>query len=358
MDFKIRYVKFKERLNKWTSLGHQKIKPLYNRIKLSINNTKESELLAKGQDGLAVAVHQLSILLNAALATQWVKGLEEWFTRFNISKDIYDKAIDANFHIGGSRFHHLVDGNHTILGAVKAAVEASPNDSNLTAIFNAFEHLFRDMCSKSGISPFLHVTKDQLDQIAAFTHLPKTWLNDFLTFNSAEVLGAAVAVLAVVFSWGKSECGRFAEYAGTFGITSIISANPLLGLISLVCLAKAFVMVNQKENIKEKKHEIMESLTKGTVTPSIVIAISGILGGPAYIGVVVGIIVAIIVRKKIDDKEFMTQIKTYLEKQYEEIVKPTLAELQDNLKSTIESVAVRIKVHAPLKSIPSFKKAA
>jgi hypothetical protein len=40
--------------------------------------------------------------------------------KFNKNFDEYDAAIDAIYnktHIGGSRYHHLIDGQHDIFGA-------------------------------------------------------------------------------------------------------------------------------------------------------------------------------------------------------------------------------------------------
>ena len=79
-----------------------------------------------------------SVWVNAILSTEFVKGIEQWFTRFNVNKDIYDSAIDSVYnatHVGGSQLHHIVVGQHTIWGAFKAAKDA---------LLHAWTYSYRD----------------------------------------------------------------------------------------------------------------------------------------------------------------------------------------------------------------------
>ena len=260
-------------------------------------------LIAQAKNGQKTITVDTSVWVNAILAPkEFVKLIEDWFTRFNINKDIYDTAIDSARHIGGSKLHHLIDGQHTVWDAFKAAKDASPEDTFFQEVTNTAEHLIRDMCSKSGISPFFCFTKDSYDKFASFSHIPREWLRDVLTFNTAELIGASVATVALVFGWSKMQSKQFAEYAGALGISAIVSANPLLGLVVIISTARAFTVAKKEKGFEKIKLGLAKSALKGTITPSIVISLSALIGGPVYIGLILGIIVAILVRKKIDDK--------------------------------------------------------
>jgi hypothetical protein len=66
----------------------------------------------------------------AVLATDFAGDVASWFAdKFNKNSNVYDTAIDAVYnrsHVGGSGLHHIVDGNHSIWGALKAALCAVP----------------------------------------------------------------------------------------------------------------------------------------------------------------------------------------------------------------------------------------
>lgn len=287
-----------------------------------------------------------SIWVNAVLSTEFVKGIEQWFTRFNVNKDMYDTAIDSVYnttHVGGSGLHHIVDGQHSIWGAFKAAKSASPTDIDFQAFANSTEHLTRDMCSVSGINPFLNITKGQFDKVASFTHIPKKWLADALTFNAAELIGTAIATLALVFGWSKLDSKQFAEYAGGLGVAAIVSANPLLGLVVIISAARAFTLTKKNKAIEEGKLKLAKSALKGTVVPSIVIFMSVIIGGPVYIGLILGIIVAVLVRKKMDDKKLIEGLRVFLKAYCLDFIKPKARFLGDLIKETYAKSYNKIK---------------
>ena len=88
-------------------------------------------LLSTTQGLLASA---LSTDLNA-LVQNMVKG----------SATIYDKAMDAEYlasHIGGGN-HRMFDGGHTMLGAIEAIRDASPDDTIIEEAMGFLESIFR-----------------------------------------------------------------------------------------------------------------------------------------------------------------------------------------------------------------------
>ncbi|MCJ7987948.1 hypothetical protein MUB16_35450 [Priestia sp. OVL9] len=147
---------------------------------------------------------KIPIAIDAGLVTG-SHSLSQWMAhKFNQNFDQYDRAIDAVYndtHIGGSRLHHLLDGQHDILGAFKAVQNVKADDSFVTEFLQAGEHLLRDTSSVSGINPFVSFTQDQFNQIAEIAKnfgISKLFLSDALTVNGSELLGGTVAILSTL----------------------------------------------------------------------------------------------------------------------------------------------------------------
>ena len=71
-------------------------------------------------------------------------------------------------------------------------------------------------------------------------NIPKGWFYDLNTYDAAELLGGAVGAVALTFSWNRAQTATFARLVGGMGLSAAISANPLLLIVTVVSLAKAF----------------------------------------------------------------------------------------------------------------------
>jgi len=178
-------------------------------------------------------------------------SLSQWFAQvFNKNLDLYDKAIDSVYlktHIGGSLYHHLVDGQHTLLGAIRAVGEVSPDDGLLREVYEAVEHLFADLCSVSGINPFFSLSPETLDSMAKVLRplgITKMYIADALTANAVELLGAIAAILIFTVGRSKMSSDRTAQLLGSILTVTIASANPVL----LPVFAWQLISILRKEN--------------------------------------------------------------------------------------------------------------
>ena len=91
--------------------------------------------------------------------------------------------------------------------------------------------------------------------------------------------------------------------------------------------------------------KLAKSALKGTVVPSIVIFMSVIIGGPVYVGLILGIIVAVLVRKKMDDKKFIEGFRVFLKAYCLDFIKPKARFLCNVIKET------HIKSYSKIKRI-------
>lgn len=216
--------------------------------------------------------------------------------KFNHNFDAYDDAIDAVYKAGeggSSAFHHLVDGQHSILGALQAVKGVSPDDSLLREIYEAGEHLVRDLCSVSGINPIFSISQDTFNSIASSVaplHISKTYLVDALTVNGSEVLGGTLAILAVLL--GRKSLGneRMAELGGSLASATVLAGNPLLLPIAAYPLYKCY------KSGEISRAQFLYRAGKGALVTGLVYGTSIVIGGPVWVGLAAGLAVAIAVR--------------------------------------------------------------
>ena len=97
----------------------------------------------------------------------------------------------------------------------------------------------------------------------------------------------------MAMNWNKNDRERFADYAVSLGIVAGFSANPLLGIVALVSLAKA--LDGKKDKIAYT--ELLKGVLRGGAGTGLLLTASSAISGPAWIGVIVGLILAIYARK-------------------------------------------------------------
>ena len=219
------------------------------------------------------------------------------------SATIYDKAMDANYldpllkpDLGGS-YHRLFDGGHTISGAISAARDASPDDNIIQEALGTLQGLLRDGTTIRGL-PLANWDKETFDGVAGALestfHIPKGWFYDLNTYNAAELLGGTIGAVALVFSWTRADTEAFAKMVGGMGLSAAISANPLLLLVTVVALARAF----QKARQTGEYTEFVDGQIKGGIgagTTLTVVALVGVAGGPAGAALLAGLTAGILV---------------------------------------------------------------
>ena len=206
---------------------------------------------------------------------------------------IYDKAMDAVFletHIGGGN-HRIFDGGHTLLGAIKATHDASPDDSLIQEALGGMQGLLRDVSTPKGL-PLANWDKATYDAVAESLKsnfgIPKNWFYDLNSYDVGELMGATVGVVSLVFGWNKAETESFAGLATGMGMSAAVSANPLLLAVSVVAFGRAF----HKANHADEYVELAEGGLKGAIGTGAslgAIALVGVAGGPAGVALLAGV---------------------------------------------------------------------
>ena len=222
------------------------------------------------------------------------------------SPTIYDKAMDAVYvatHVGGGHYHRLFDGSHTIWGAIKAGHAASPDDNIIQEAIGILQGLLRDVSTPAGL-PIANWEPETYKQVAEVLesnfHIPKSWFYDLNTYDAADLLGAAVGVVVLIFSWNRADTETFSKLVAGMGLSAVFTANPLLLILTVVALGKAFHKARQTGEYAE----FVDGQFKGAVgTGATLAAVSlvGVAGGPAGAALLAGLAAGILAQYAVKD---------------------------------------------------------
>lgn len=260
----------------------------------------------KGVDATTSSVNLLLSTTQAMLAnslTTEINGLVQ--NMVSGSATIYDKAMDAEFiatHIGGSQ-HRLFDGGHTIIGAFRAGHAASPDDNIIQEALGTIQGLLRDVSTPRGL-PLANWDYETYQTVAetleSSFHIPKSWFYDLNTYDAADLLGAAIGAVALVFNWNRADTETFAKLAGGMGLSAVFSANPLLLILTVVAMARAFHLAR----LSGEYTEFVDGQFRGVVGAGATIgavSVVGIAGGPWGLALIVGLVTGILVNGAMKD---------------------------------------------------------
>ena len=264
-------------------------------------------------------INKTSIWYNNLLATDFHNGFEKWVGKLiNDTPTAYDKTIDSNYiatHIGSWK-HRLFDGSHTPHEMWDKVKSTFPDDSRLEELQAYFLSMMKDLQTPAGL-PFMTISKDGYDKTTSYLKnqfgIPSNWYYDIQTVNLAEIFGSTLGALAVIFNWNKKDKEIFGEIASSLFISGMIGGNPLVIIMSLVTLARAYSLHKRKKGY----NFIKPGLKKGGLTSSLFIGMMYVLSAPLLIELITAFIVVLIARKyfaKISFKEIYDWFMMNLQK--------------------------------------------
>lgn len=266
---------FSEAVADAASRSYRMSEPVARRCAESVKaSAKQIEVTAQG-----VLASDLARDLNSVLA-ELGKG----------SATVFDKAMDASFlETGaGGTYHRLFDGGHTIWGAFEAVRDAPGDDGIAARALGMALGLFRDGTTPRGL-PFFTWDKETYDSVAGLLKesfdIPKDWFYDLLTYDAAEVVGAVGGAMALVFRWNKADSKEFGRIVGSTGLAAVVSANPLLGVVMIAALAKAFAEA-RGDGAYEDAIKGLAQGSAGTGAAMAGAALVGAAGGPAGVALI------------------------------------------------------------------------
>ena len=210
---------------------------------------------------------------------------------------VYDKAMDANYlnptlssDLGGS-YHRLFDGAHTIAGAARAARGVSPDDTVVQEALGTVKALLRDASTPRGL-PLANWDKSTFDSVAGSLEskfgIPKSWFYALNTYDAADLLGASIGVMSVIFGWNRADTEEFARLTSGIGMSAAVSTNPLSLVVSVVAMARAF----NKASSADEFAELIDGGFRGAASSGAslaAVALVGSAGASAGVVLLVGV---------------------------------------------------------------------
>ena len=224
---------------------------------------------------------------------------------------VYDKAMDSAYlatHVGGGN-HRLFDGGHSVVGALKAVRDALPDDTLAEEAFGYVQSMFRDMTTPKGL-PLATWDKASYEQVAAYLQehfrIPKEWFYDLNSYDAAELLGGTIGVVSIALCWNRADTETFAKLVGGMGLAAVRGASPLLLIVTVVALARAFHKAHQAGDYTG----VADGALKGALGTGVTLAATAqvaALGGPAGLALLAGVCAGILAHQATKDVE-MAQI--------------------------------------------------
>ncbi|MDE2823885.1 MAG: hypothetical protein OXK79_10315 [Chloroflexota bacterium] len=250
----------------------------------------------------ASSLKDLIAVAEGTLASDISRDLDKMLSHLAIGPaTIYDKAMDASYlatNVGGAN-HRLFDGGHTIAGALDAVRGASKDDNIVQEALGFVQGMFRDLTTSKGL-PLANWDKATYDQAASFLEskfrIARDWFSDLNSYTSAELISGCIGILALVFQWKQADTESFSRFVGGIGVAACISANPLLLVVTLVALARAF----QMSRPTAQYHDLVDGSARGAIVSTLtILAILAItqVGGPVAVSLLVGIVVGLLASK-------------------------------------------------------------
>jgi hypothetical protein len=217
---------------------------------------------------------------------------------------VYDKAMDATYHathIGGGKLHRLLDESHTLWGAWDKCKDALPNDSFHNEFFGYLSALGHDLSSTVGL-PVADFTKEGYESLASWLEqfgVNRSWTTDMLHVNAMELIGMAIQSLSVILNWNSKDIRQFSDIVMASGLSSMVAANPLGVVISIVGMARSYTLAkNSGDN-----SALINGVFHGAMKSTLFMTTSAVIGGPAWIGFISAFVIYMISHDKIESIE-------------------------------------------------------
>lgn len=243
-----------------------------------------------------------AVWISTALADAGVGGpLERWTSEeFGGLSNIYTKALDGEFANGlrvGADYvspwlHRLFEG-HTAASARQAVRDALPDDTPAQELIGWLQALGSDFVTVVGL-PLVELTPEAFGRLEIFLSdmfgLSREQLVDALLVNAVEGLQFAsgcIPLVAAAMGWGELDASAFARLAGSLGVGGIVAANPIMVVVVLLMLARAYQLAKTRE-----AQGLWRPTVEGGATTGMALGIAAATGGPPILGLAAGLVVA------------------------------------------------------------------
>jgi hypothetical protein len=202
----------------------------------------------------------------------------------------------------------MFDGGHDLFGAWSKVKDSLPDDTFAQEVTGYMQGLWKDLTTQKGL-PFATLEQanyeEWVEKISSFVPgVSKEYLYDLCSYDALEIFSTALGAVAVIFSLNNQDKQKVSEILGAMSITSIISANPIMGLVTIALCTYSY---------KKKKMSIdkVAAMKSGSVVIVSAVMFS-VLGLPFLIELVLVMVVANLFKKKVlGNEELLALVKKH-----------------------------------------------
>ena len=142
------------------------------------------------------------------------------------------------------------------------------------------------------------------DQVYGIIKVPQKWIEDIKYVEFNELLASSIGPLALYFGWRKRHKEEFSEIASGTLASSFIHGDPIGTVTAIVILAYKYSKSTNKNELRNLKWGIL----KGGLSVS-AFALTVKAMGVSLISFLVGICVAVIIRKSVSSLRFFEYLQ-------------------------------------------------
>ena len=142
------------------------------------------------------------------------------------------------------------------------------------------------------------------DQVYGIIKVPQKWIEDIKYVEFNELLASSIGPLALYFGWRKRHKEEFSEIASGALASSFILGDPIGTVTAIVILAYKYSKSTNKNELRNLKWGIL----KGGLSVS-AFALTVKAMGVSLISFLVGICVAVIIRKSVSSLRFFEYLQ-------------------------------------------------
>ena len=139
-----------------------------------------------------------------------------------------------------------------------------------------------------------------VDKLSSIPGVNREYLYDLLSFDVFEVLSTGLGALGILLCLSRDDQRKLSEILGAMGITAIISANPLMGL--MVVAVTGYSYFKKKQKLEGK------ALAKGAAVAGVSAGLFAVLGLPILVELVIVIVLMALLRKHLLDNEALFEM--------------------------------------------------
>ena len=115
------------------------------------------------------------------------------------------------------------------------------------------------------------------------------------------MIAGSIGILAVALNWNNDDVEEFSSIVGSIGLSAVVSANPLMLIVTIAALAKAFHSARKSGDWKE----FSDGLAKGGICTGAVLLTTSLVSGPMVVVLLVGICVGILAHQATKNVSFV-----------------------------------------------------